>query len=302
MVLFSDCKLFHDIARMRSVSRGAAANAISQSAASQHLQDLERRLGATLLDRTTRPLVVTPAGSLYADLCRDVLRREEELLQGLEALKGSPAVLLRVASIYSVALTDMARLQEEFGALCPEARVEVEYLRPDLVYRAVLDGTADLGLVSYPEGRRDLNVIPWRAEPMTVAMAPDHPLATRVALVPADLDGERYVAFDQELAIRQDLDRFLRSEGVRVEITMHFDNIQMVKEAVALGQGVSILPDRTMQAEIEQKRLISVPLNAPGLFRPVGIIHRKKKLARAGALFIDLLTGNAAPVLLPQSR
>jgi DNA-binding transcriptional LysR family regulator len=298
-VLFSDCKLFHDIARLRSVSRGAAESGISQSAASQHLQDLERRLGATLLDRTTRPLVVTPAGRLYSDLCRDVLRREADFMEAFSGLSGSPVQALRVASIYSVALTDMARLQEAFGMLGSGTRVEVEYLRPDLVYRAVLDGTADLGLVSYPEARRDLHVIPWRAEPMTVAVAPDHPFSSRVGLIPKDLDGERFVAFDEELAIRQELDRFLRSENVRVDITMHFDNIQMVKEAVALGQGLSILPDRTMQFEIEQKRLVSIPLHAPGLFRPVGIIHRRKKLPRAGALFIDLLTGNSIPDRVP---
>ena len=44
---------------------------------------------------------------------------------------------------------------------------------------------------------------------------------------------------------------------------MHFDNIQMIKEAVALGSGVSILPARTMQAEIAQGRLVAVPLHAP---------------------------------------
>jgi DNA-binding transcriptional LysR family regulator len=130
-------------------------------------------------------------------------------------------------------------------------------------------------------------------------VAPDHPFSSRVGLIPKDLDGERFVAFDEELAIRQELDRFLRSENVRVDITMHFDNIQMVKEAVALGQGLSILPDRTMQFEIEQKRLVSIPLHAPGLFRPVGIIHRRKKLPRAGALFIDLLTGNSIPDRVP---
>ena len=66
-------KLFKDIAQARSFSRGAAANGVSQSAASQHLQDLEERFGATLLDRTTRPLTITEAGKLYLELCRDVL-------------------------------------------------------------------------------------------------------------------------------------------------------------------------------------------------------------------------------------
>ncbi len=297
-VLFSNCKLFRDIAQLHSVSRGAAENQISQSAASQHLQDLERRLGATLLDRTTRPLVLTPAGQLYLNLCRDVLRREEEFRQTLAALADAAhEAPLRVASIYSIALTDMARLREEFTNLCPGVRLNVEYWRPDLVYQAVLEGRADLGLVSYPEARRDLTIIPWRAEQMAVAVRPDHPFATRLGLMPKDLDGEQYVAFDEELAIRRELDRFLRSADVQVQVAMHFDNIQMVKEAVALGHGISILPDKTMQLEIEQRRLVAVPIQAPGLFRPVGIIHRRKKISCAAATFVELLLGSGVPAL-----
>ena len=76
MVMFPDAKLFRDIVRQRSVSRGARLNKISQSAASQQIQELERRLKVQLLDRTTRPVNITPAGKLYADFCRDILRKE----------------------------------------------------------------------------------------------------------------------------------------------------------------------------------------------------------------------------------
>jgi len=75
-----------------------------------------------------------------------------------------------------------------------------------------------------------------------------------------------------------------------MNLVMHFDNIQMIKEAVALGSGISILPARTMQAEIAQGRLAAVRLHAPGLVRPVGIVHRKrKKFNRAADVFLELL-------------
>ena len=63
-VLFDNSKLFRDIAQTKSMSRGAAHNGISQSAASQHIHELEKRLGISLLDRTTRPLTLTAAGKL----------------------------------------------------------------------------------------------------------------------------------------------------------------------------------------------------------------------------------------------
>src|ERR1035441_6332112 len=106
---------------------------------------------------------------------------------------------------------------------------------------------------------------------MQVAVAPSHRLAGQAEVIPADLNGENFIGFDEDLSIRRELDRFLRLHGIAVNLVMHFDNIQMIKEAVALGSGISILPARTMQAAIVQGRLVAIPLRAPELARPVGI-------------------------------
>jgi len=296
-VLFDNLKLFRDIAQNKSISRGATLNEISQSAASQYIQETERRLGVTLLDRTTRPLALTPAGKLFYDLCRDALRREEQFQVQLENLKGLVEGTVRVASIYSIGLSEMSRLQEEFAARFPNAQLHVDYLRPDKVYEAVLADQADLGLVSYPVGTKDLAVIPWREEEMTVAAPPSHPLAEKAVLVLADLEGQDFIGFDEDLSIRRELDRFFRTQGIEIRMAMQFDNIQMIKEAVALGSGISILPARTMQAEIAQGRLVSIPLHAPELVRPVGIVHRKRKrFSHAVQSFLELLLEQPAPV------
>jgi DNA-binding transcriptional LysR family regulator len=188
----------------------------------------------------------------------------------------------------------MGRLKEEFARICPEATVRTELLRPDKVYEAVLSSEADLGFISYPENRRELTVIPWRDERMTVAIYPSHPLASRTVVRADDLEGQNFVAFDDEVIIRRELDRFFREAGVTVNTVMQFDNIQSIKEAVALGTGISILPERAMQAEVQQKRLVSVRLHAPELIRPVALIHRrKKKLNRAAREFIRLVTGTS---------
>ena len=251
---------------------------------------MERRAGTALLDRSTRPLGLTAAGRIFAELCRDVLRREEDFTTQLEDLTESLEGTVRVASIYSIGLSEMTRLREEFLRAFPNATLQVELLRPDKVYEAVEEDQADLGFISYPEHRRDLTVIPWRDERMTLAACPGHRLAGRALVEPSDLNGEAFIAFDEEVIIRKELDRFFRDNDVEVEIVMQFDNIQSIKEAVAQGGGVSILPERTMQAEIEQKRLVSIPLNAPRLLRPVAIIHRrKKKFNRTGREFLKLV-------------
>jgi len=289
-VIFGDCKLFRDVAHARSLSRAAAMNGISQSAATQHIQELEKRLGVQLLDRSTRPLGLTAGGKLYAELCRDVLRREEDFTAALDEIKADTEGTVRVASIYSIGLSEMSRLRDEFARTCPGAQLHIEYLRPDKVYEAVLEGQADLGFISYPEHRRNLTVIPWREERMTVAVYPSHPFAAFELLLPRDLDGQDFIAFDEEVIIRRELDKFFRDHDVRISSVMQFDNIQSIKEAVALGSGISILPERTMQTEVEQNRLVSIPLHAPELVRPTGIIHRrKKKFTRAGREFLRLV-------------
>lgn len=299
-MLFDNSKLFRDIALARSLSRGASQNGISQSAASQHIQELEKRLGITLLDRTTRPLTLTAAGKLYFDLCRDVLRREEEFEAVLDDLKARVESEVRVASIYSIGLSEMSRLQEEFSQRCPNAQLHVDYLRPQKIYEALLADQADLGLVSYPEATKELAVIPWREEEMVVATPVSHPLARRALLRPADLEGQDFIGFDEDLSIRRELDRFFREQGIEIHLAMQFDNIQMIKEAVALGSGISILPARTMLAEVEQGRLAAVPLHAPDLVRPLGIVHRKrKKFNRAAQSFLELLQESPDRVPVP---
>jgi LysR family transcriptional regulator, transcriptional activator of the cysJI operon len=294
-VSFWELRLFKEIAVTGSMSKGAKLCGVTQSAASQHVQEVERRLGVPLLDRSKRPLETTPAGKLYADFCRAVLQQEDEFQLALERLKLEVDGTVRVASIYSVGLSEMSRLSEEFAASHPTARLEVEYMRPDKIYAALRSGQADLGLVSYPESSREIAAIPWRDEEMQLAAPPSHPLAARQRVFAADLEAIEFIGFDEDLSIRREIDRFLRARGVTVRMVMHFDNIQMIKEAVALGSGVSILPARSMQAEIEQGRLVAVALEAPGLVRPVGIVHRRrKKFNRAAQAFLELLLPGGA--------
>jgi DNA-binding transcriptional LysR family regulator len=227
---------------------------------------------------------------LYAEFCRDVVKLRQEFEVHLEKLKGKVSGTVRVASIYSVGLSEMSQLEQDFAERFPNAELRVDYLRPEKVYEAVADDLADLGLVSYPVQNREIRTIPWRNERMVVAMTPTHVLADHDVIRPGDLEGADYVGFDDDLPISREVAKFLREAGVTVNLVMHFDNIQMMKEAVTLGSGLSILPERVLKADVEQGRLRAIPLEAPGLYRPLGILHlRRKKFNRATQSFLNLL-------------
>jgi DNA-binding transcriptional LysR family regulator len=289
-VALETLQLFRDIAHARSVSKGARANGISQSAASQHMQELERQLGVTLLDRTTRPLVLTPAGKLYLEYCRDVLRRRDEFEAELHRLMHETEGKVHIAAIYSVGLSEMSDIEARFSARFPKGELVVSYLRPEKVFEAVQHDRADLGLMSYAESTRDVIALPWREEEMVVAVSPQNPLSRQQIARPRDLEGQPFIGFDEDLPIQQDIDRYLRDHRVEVDVVFRFDNLQMIKEAVTHGVGISIMPERVMRAELAQGRLTAIRLESGDLFRPVNIVHRRRKVfSEVAQGLLDLL-------------
>ncbi len=283
-------KLYCDVVRLRSFSRGAAANTVSQSAASQAIQQLEGELDAALLDRSRRPLVPTEQGQVFYEACRTLLQGFEKARADLAEARERVEGTVRVAAIYSVGLHDMSRHMQPFMTAYPQARVLLECLHPHKVVEAVLNDEADLGVLSYPAATRALTVLPLRMEPMAVVAHPAHRLARRRTLAPADLEGEKFVAFDRDLAIRRAIDRALKQHGVKVDVVMEFDNVETIKQAIGINAGVSILPRPTVLKESGMRTLAVTSLGLPGLVRPIGIIHRRgRRLTPVVARFIEQL-------------
>ena len=254
------------------------------------MRQLENKLGVDLLDRSTRPVKLTSAGRLYSEACRDIVRRYGEMESQLEALRKELGGTVRVVSIYSIGLYEMARIKEKFESIHTDTSVHLDYVRPEKVYQAVANDRADLGLVSYPSSNKDIRVIPWRLENMVLVCHPSHPLAKKRSLSPRDMEGQEFVSFDPDLLIRKAVDRFFRDHGVHRRVVLEFDNIQMIKEALTIGSGISILPERTVRHEAIEGRLVRLPIRAEGLVRPVGIIHRRtKKFSPAAQQFLQFL-------------
>src|SRR5918995_101699 len=188
-------KIFCDIVDMRSFSRAAKANNVSQSNASQIVHQLEDRMGVQLIDRSTRPFVVTPEGKRFHEGARVIVQRYDDLEREVRSLHEAVAARLTVASIYSVGLAHMSGCLREFLAAHPKADVRLEYLHPHRVYETVDNGQADIGLVSYPEESPSLARIPWRTEPMVLVCHPQHALTKRRSVSLDALDGAPFVAF-----------------------------------------------------------------------------------------------------------
>ena len=281
---------FVDIAQQRSFSKAATLHGVSQSAASQAVQALEKALGTELIDRSQRPLELTDAGRLYFEGCRDVLKRYRQVEDAVLRLQHRVVGSVRVAAIYSVGLLQMETYTERFERRYPDAKLEIAYLHPDEVYERLRDDRADLGLVSFPKHSGEFEAVPWQSQPMVVALAPKHRLADRESVCLKDLSGEAFVGFTQELTIGKEVDKALRKARVQVDMVSRFDNVETIKQAVRCGTGVSLLPRPTLREEVALGTLRAVPLDDVKLERPLGIVRLKhKSLSTAEQCLIDLL-------------
>lgn len=293
---FEALKIFCDVVRHKSFSRAAAANHISQSAVSQNVLQLEKSLGVKLIDRSKRPFQLSPEGRVYFEGCKGLVERYYAVEAEVRTLRNEIAGVVNVAAIYSVGLGDMSRLVQQFAHQYPRANVRLSYLHPDRVYENVLNEQADIGLISFPRPGKELVALSWRDEPMVVVCPPGHRFAHLPMVSAEDLSGERFVAFDEGLTIRKEIDRYLRRHRVEVKVTIAFDNVETIKRAIEIGEGIAILPLPTLPKDLHTGTLAAITL-APPLVRPLGIIHRKSGLlSRTVQRFIEFIRdGGSAP-------
>src|SRR5436190_14092509 len=107
-------KIYSDVVRFHSFSRGAEENDVLQSSASQAVQNIEENLGVTLIDRSCRPWEVTEEGKRFYDGCRELLEKYVDVVASVKRTRNSGNAVIRVAAIYSVNMRDMTRRVQEF--------------------------------------------------------------------------------------------------------------------------------------------------------------------------------------------
>lgn len=259
------------------------------------MRQIERRLGAQLIDRSRRPWQLTPEGKLFFQGCQEIVDRYHELEEAVQRRQDPSGYTVRLASIYSVGLHDLSQYVDRFRAAVPGAHVDIEYMHPDEIPTRIQNDQSDVGLLAFATPGRDLTVVPWRQQAMAVACPPAHRFAGRTtAIGPSELTGAAFVTFDRGLRVRRELDRYLRRHGAEVDVVAEFDTIENIKQAVEDGAGVAILPESTLRREVERQTLVAIPLDklddeAP-FMRPLSIVHRRRRrLNPAVTEFIRLL-------------
>ena len=272
-------KTFCDLVETGSFSKAAEANYVSQSAVSQQLAKLECEFATQLITRGGGVAVATEAGAAFYRGAKDILRRAEQVTGEIRSAADSVRGVLRVGTIYSVGFYLLDPYVREFLHRHPEVNLHVEYTVWNQIYAAVISGDMDLGVVACGKKHRSVEIIPLADEELVAVFPPKHRLAGRKGIGPAELTGEDFVAFGENIPTRRHIDKLLRVAKVRVKIVMEFDNNELLKRAVMVGSGVSILPRENVEREVAYGDLTCARLTGPQKrwTRPVGILRRRGK-------------------------
>ena len=223
-----------------------------------------------------------------------MVQKHDALEEEVRSLHRQVVGRVSVASIYSVGLSHMKDFVQRFRRRYPKATVHLEYHHPQRIYELVKNDQIELGLVSYPKASRLISVTAWRKEPMVVVCAPQHPLAAHRSVRVEQLGGLDMIGFNSGLQIRQAIDRTLAANHVEVNVVMEFDNIEMLKRAIEINDGISLLPAPTIAQEVRTGTLVCMPLEGLPLHRPVGIIRRRgAELGKTARRFIAHLRRGA---------
>lgn len=284
-------KVFCDIIESGSVSYAASQNFVTQSAVSQQVRSLEEKYECRLLERARAGVKPTPAGQVLYNASKEIVRRFVELENRLREIGSVVAGSIRVGTVYSVGLHELPPYLTEFLRSYPQVNVHLEYLRSNKIYEDLTEGKIDLGVVAYPAKRSQIVTIAFRHDELVLVVPPGDPLARHGKISVSDLAGQKFVGYERDIATRKASDRILRDHGVKPVYTMEFDNIETIKRAVEIGQGVAIVPRSTVEHETARGSLKTLEFVEGTFTRPLAIIYKRgREPSPAVRKFIDVLT------------
>jgi LysR family transcriptional regulator, transcriptional activator of the cysJI operon len=283
-------KIFADLVETKSFSKAAKLNGITQSAVSQQARSMERNFKSLMIDRSQKQFNLTREGQRIYEAAKDVLHVYEKLLSELQEMKKVISGTIRISTIYSIGLHELPPYIKSFLHEFPLVNVRIEYRRSNLVYEDILHNSVDFGMVAFPQKLRQIEIIPFRDDRLVLITHPNHPLGKSTEVDIKTLAGQKFIGFDPDIPTRKAIDQIFRDHKLEITPVMEFDNIETVKRAVEIDHGIAIVPGATIEQEIRQGTLASVPFRGKEFSRPLAIIHRKGRvLTPAMKKFLETL-------------
>ncbi len=282
-------KTFLAVAAGLSFRKAAETLHYAPSTVTAQIQALEEDLGVPLFDRLGRRVLLTEHGRRLLHHARRMLDLEAETRRVILEGEFSPELAVRISE--SLGIHCLPWVLPRFRARSPATRLNLTTHSRHGLVRDLRHGVTDLALLlGEPFAAPGLRMEVLHREQLTVIVPPDSPLATLQAVHPADLDGVPLILTRHVWSVRRLIEQALQEAHVGMEGLVECSSVEIVKQCVMAGQGVSVVPGFTVLEEVRRKRLALLNWAGEPLMAPVLLVrHEERSLSPAAAAFIDLL-------------
>lgn len=264
------------LAEHRHFGRAAEACFVSQPALSNQIRELERRLGVTVVERTSRGPLLTAAGRTAVEHAREILRVVDRMVEHAQSEGNDITGPLRVGVIPTMAPYLLPRIVPVIASRYPHAELRLRESKTDELVAHVREGSLDLGLLALPlTDEHGLTTEPLARDPFLLAVPTHHALADRRR--PLSID----TLADYEVLLLED-GHCLREQALDVcklagahSRTVHDTSLSTLTQIVASGTGVTLLP--ASAAAVEARPGSGVTTRAfrrPEPARTIGFVWR----------------------------
>ena len=273
-------EVFLATAHYQNISKAADSLAMSQSAASSALKELEQQFDILLFDRVGKRLQLNEQGRLIRSRTEALLEQAKELEQALlqhqDAGRVNVGATLTIGNYLAVSiLSDL--LQEH-----PDAEVNLSVANTQNIMQQVLNYDIDIGMIEGEIQHAELDIIPWRTDDLCVFCSPQHPLAHSKSLTDEDIQQYSWVLRESGSGTRQAFDRAMHGILSQIPIAIELQHTEAIKRAVGNGLGLGCLSRISVVDALERKELIELPVPHRDFERTLYFILHKKKHRSAG--------------------
>jgi LysR family transcriptional regulator, low CO2-responsive transcriptional regulator len=269
---FYQLRTFLVVARHQGISRALSELALTQSAASRQIQNLEEQLGVQLFLRKGRALLPTEAGRVLQEYATRSLQILDDARQAIDGLKGLVRGRLRISAASTIGIFLLPEVLGEFKALYPGIEISLSITNKEQVLGHVLAAAADLGFVGPPVVSRELLSEEYLEDELVLVVSPRHRLADREKVRSAELLEEVFILREKGSGTREIMEEEMGRVGVPMRKAMELGSTEAIKQAVAANLGISIVSIHSVTQEALLGRLCLVRVSDLDLRRRIYMV------------------------------
>ena len=249
-------EVFAAIARTENVSRAAEALAMSQSAASSALVELERQFDCPLFDRVGKSLRLNSTGRGLLAQAEDMLARAADI-EGY--LAGGVLGPLAVGATLTIGNYLATLVVAEYLRLHPASKIQLHVANTHSIVEQLTRYELDIGLIEGEANDPDLLLEPWLDDALVVFCAPHHALATLDEITPALLAEQKWIVRERGSGTRALFDRVIARALPDLHVQLELEHTEAIKRAVESGLGIGCLSRLALREAFRRGSLMEIP-------------------------------------------